>query len=406
MSNAPAKNDSSLLATLVRTIRTDCLHRAVDQTMTSPSGKPLEWSFDLRPLLLDGSVLELIADSFWNRFEREAPFQVCGLELTAVPLLTAIIMAGNTRKRPVTGLIVRKERKPYGLVRKIEGTLTCRPIIVVDDLVNSGTSLEKVRAALGEVGRTISTVFTILDFRAARGIDWRERHNIAITSLFTLRDFGLSLATQAELVCSQHSNRSRERPGCFQLVGAVPEIAEISREIDDADDLWRADTSRQSNTVVQRETQSIPLRRARCLRGTHVRDSTETETTPFAERFPITMDLLSEIATQLSGRLERAMFVRLPPGARVYQHTDAGRYYQNRDRYHLVVIAPAGSALTCGGDSITPRVGEVWWLDNKQPHKSYNAGDRSRVHVIFDLLPLPISNEDFRRPVTPTIACS
>ena len=111
------------------------------------------------------------------------------------------------------------------------------------------------------------------------------------------------------------------------------------------------------------------------------------------------MDLLSEIATQLSGRLERAMFVRLPPGARVYQHTDAGRYYQNRDRYHLVVIAPAGSALTCGGDSITPRVGEVWWLDNKQPHKSYNAGDRSRVHVIFDLLPLPISNEDSGDPL-------
>ena len=222
MSNAPAKNNSSLLATLVRTIRTDCLHRAVDQTMTSPSGKPLEWSFDLRPLLLDGSALELIADSFWNRFEREAPFQVCGLELTAVPLLTAIIMAGNTRKRPVTGLIVRKERKPYGLVRKIEGTLTCRPIIVVDDLVNSGTSLEKVRAALGEVGRTISTVFTILDFRAARGIDWRERHNIAITSLFTLRDFGLSLATQAELVCPQYSNRSRERPGCFRTRRSRP----------------------------------------------------------------------------------------------------------------------------------------------------------------------------------------
>ncbi len=57
-------------------------------------------------------------------------------------------MKSLARGTPVNGFIVRKERKTYGTGSSIEGALTDAPIVMVDDVLNSGSSLEKARVVL------------------------------------------------------------------------------------------------------------------------------------------------------------------------------------------------------------------------------------------------------------------
>ena len=62
------------------------------------------------------------------------PFQIGGLEMGVIPLISAITLEGMRRGTPVNGFIVRKERKETGLGNKIEGAVGDETIIVLDDL--------------------------------------------------------------------------------------------------------------------------------------------------------------------------------------------------------------------------------------------------------------------------------
>src|SRR3989454_12425399 len=164
-----------------------------DHPVVSPKGHGQGWLIDLRMTLLDGASLGLVADLFWERFACQLPFQVGGLEAGSIPLVVAIAMVGQQRGTPVNAFIVRKERKPHGLSKTIEGVLTADPVVIVDDLINSGSGMEKVRTVLGEEGRRIRDLFVVIDYEAAEGQQWLRQHGVRLISLFRLADFGLAL---------------------------------------------------------------------------------------------------------------------------------------------------------------------------------------------------------------------
>ena len=163
--------------------------------LLSSKGRALEWLFDLRPLFLDRGLLARIADRFWTLYSNKEPFQIGAIETAAIPLLTAVLMRAPAERGRVSGFIVRKERKTSGLGNIIEGSVTHEPIVLLDDLVNSGSSLEKARVALKLHGGVLNRVFTVVDFRSNRGLAWRREQGVAVDSLFTLEELGLQLKT-------------------------------------------------------------------------------------------------------------------------------------------------------------------------------------------------------------------
>jgi outer membrane protein assembly factor BamB/orotate phosphoribosyltransferase len=157
----------------------------------APDGMRQNWLIDLRTTFLDPTALNIAAGEFWNRFEARLPFQIVGLELGAVPLISAFQLQGLNRGFSINGVVVRRERKNYGLSRSFEGELTKDPIVVVDDTFNSASSAEKIRVVLSEENRSIRDLFSVIDYRNPRGTGWINRHNINLVSLFSLADFGL-----------------------------------------------------------------------------------------------------------------------------------------------------------------------------------------------------------------------
>jgi outer membrane protein assembly factor BamB/methionyl-tRNA formyltransferase/adenine/guanine phosphoribosyltransferase-like PRPP-binding protein len=164
--------------------------------------RPHSWLLDFRNIFLDSTALETIADIFWSKYKDQYPFQVGGQETAAIPLIAAIVIQGGRRGTPVNGFYLRKERKKNGLQKNVEGEVTDHPIILVDDLINSGKTQEQQLSILHNLGKTVTGIFTIVRFRENRHYRFASENNINIHSLFTPTDFGLAA----------HSSKSDKPP--------------------------------------------------------------------------------------------------------------------------------------------------------------------------------------------------
>jgi len=190
-------------------IRERAILYAKSQRLISPEGNSNRWLIDLRRLFMDAKSLDSAAELFWQECAGSMPFQVGGMEAAAIPFLSAILMKSLSRGTPVNGFIVRKERKTYGTGSSIEGALTGAPIVIVDDVLNSGASMEKARIVLEQENKTIAFAYVLVDYESAQGKLWRKRHDIPVIAPFLLSEFGLSIEKPEPKPMATFKNRWR-----------------------------------------------------------------------------------------------------------------------------------------------------------------------------------------------------
>ena len=164
-----------------------------DQDIITQNGNYTNWLVDLRNIFLRPDALGLIVDIFWEEMEKYYPFQVGGQEVAAIPLVAAIILRSQSIGKPVSGFILRKSRKKYGLQKIIEGEVSDERIILVDDLINSGTTVLRQVKVLEEIGKHPEIFFSVINFRKEQNEEFLRKRNIKLTSLFDLSDLGLTL---------------------------------------------------------------------------------------------------------------------------------------------------------------------------------------------------------------------
>lgn len=161
-------------------------------TMES-EGITSKWLFDFRALMLQPYWLNRYAEIFWERYASQYPFQVAGMETAGIALVAAIVMKGVERGTPVNGFFIRKSRKRQGLMKMIEGTPTDDPVILVDDLMNSGQTIAKQVDIISSIGKRVSDIFVLLVYRDRSAYQFTNERNIALIALFTLADFDIPL---------------------------------------------------------------------------------------------------------------------------------------------------------------------------------------------------------------------
>ncbi len=189
--NLPASTGARDL--LCAAIRERAILRGDTQRLISPTGKANQWLIDLRRIFMEAKLLDAAAELFWQQCAGLLPFQAGGMETAAIPLLSAILMKSQARGTPVNGFMIRKERKTYGTGSSIEGTLSGDPIVLVDDILNSGRSLEKARVVLEQAGKSIARAYVMIDYENPEGERWRRERGISVLAPFRLADFGLSI---------------------------------------------------------------------------------------------------------------------------------------------------------------------------------------------------------------------
>ena len=192
-------------------------------------GNVQNWLIDLRPLLLRRDVLDFVAKQFWANYEAEDAFQIAGLESVAIPVLTSIVMTVPDNRSDLNAVIIRKDRKPTGLGNLIEGQLTADPVILIDDIFNSGRSAEKAVVAAEREGNPVTDIFVLIDYRSRAGAAWRDRRHVRVRSLFTLEDFELALKEDDAPVPSMRKVWSAAIKGGFPF-HLVPKSAPVYAE--------------------------------------------------------------------------------------------------------------------------------------------------------------------------------
>jgi outer membrane protein assembly factor BamB/orotate phosphoribosyltransferase len=202
---SPASSD--LRGLLSSAIRERGILRGENQRLISPQGNANRWLIDMRRLFMDAKLLDAAAELFWQDCGDKMPFQVGGMESAAIPLLSAILMKSLSRGTPVNAFTIRKERKTYGTGSSIEGTLTDAKIVMVDDVLNSGSSLEKARAVLAQENKTIALAYVLVDYDSAEGKRWRQGRGIPVVAPFHLGEFGLAIERPQSRPMAVFNNR-------------------------------------------------------------------------------------------------------------------------------------------------------------------------------------------------------
>jgi len=143
-------------------------HALVIGRVTLTSGREAEYYVDAkRAILRPGGFSALGALLAAQLAEWEAT-AVGGMTMGADPVACAALAcatswgsAGSTAK----AFFVRKEAKPHGLQRRVEGPLLddADRCVIVEDVTTTGGSALAAIAALQEEGRTICGVVTVLD---------------------------------------------------------------------------------------------------------------------------------------------------------------------------------------------------------------------------------------------------
>jgi orotate phosphoribosyltransferase len=93
------------------------------------------------------------------------------------------------------GGVIRHARKTYGFRERVEGALQShRPVVLVDDVIASGSSALEAAEVLWREGFFVSSVCTIFEYSWCSGRQNLLSHNLSLHSLGILRNRGCSLA--------------------------------------------------------------------------------------------------------------------------------------------------------------------------------------------------------------------
>lgn len=174
-------------------IRSEAFITKDQRRMVTPNGDESIWIFDFRRIFFTPKGLSLAADVFWDRFEKQLPFQVAGLEAAALPIVAAIVMRGLERGHDVNGFFIRKSRNKSGLLNMVEGMPNKERVVLVDDLMNHGGTFLRQIKVLQEAQLPVYALFAYVRYRDTSYYQFAHEAGVKIETVLSLEDFGMPL---------------------------------------------------------------------------------------------------------------------------------------------------------------------------------------------------------------------
>ena len=128
------------------------------------SGATSHYYLDMKPTTFDPEGANLVAEIVYSKISDDGDVDaIGGLEVGAVPIIIAVSMRSWGR-RPITGFVVRKEKKGHGTDKLIDGNF--RPnstVVLFEDVTTKGESAMQAVRAVRQQGGTVKKVITLVD---------------------------------------------------------------------------------------------------------------------------------------------------------------------------------------------------------------------------------------------------
>lgn len=173
------------LADLGRRLYERALVRREQELITDPRGQPIGWLLDTRIPMLDGSMFAEVGGVLADRLRSKGVHQVAGYGFGAYSMVCAVL--SSDASTPFVGGFVREHRKPHGRRRLVEGPLDrARPVVLLDDILNSGRSASRALSLLRNDGFKVVGVMTLFNFTWSGGRARVESDDVWVDSLLDL----------------------------------------------------------------------------------------------------------------------------------------------------------------------------------------------------------------------------
>lgn len=165
--------------------------------VTLSSGAEADHYVDLRRATLHHRAAPLIGHVLLDLLEEVGlgtadVDAVGGLTLGADPVATALLHAAASRGQDLDAFVVRKEAKPHGMQRRIEGPdISGRRVVVLEDTSTTGGSPIAAVEAARDAGAEVLGVAVVVD-RATGAQERIEALGVPYHFVFDLTDLGLA----------------------------------------------------------------------------------------------------------------------------------------------------------------------------------------------------------------------
>jgi orotate phosphoribosyltransferase len=157
------------------------------------SGKASTYYIDGKLTTMDPEGAAAIADAIFAEIEKLPVDAIGGMDMGATPIIGALAIHGYRTGRALPTFVVRKDVKPHGTMKKIEGPIPQTPskLVVVDDVVTTGKSILDAIDAATAAGHEVILAISLLD-RNAGASEALARRGISYQPLATLDDIGVT----------------------------------------------------------------------------------------------------------------------------------------------------------------------------------------------------------------------
>ena len=173
------------LVELGRRLYEQSLVRREQEHITDPRGQSIGWLLDTRIPMLDSRVFTEVGTVLAERLDARGVNQVAGFGFGAYSMVCAVLSADLGK--PFRGGFIREQRKPHGRRRLVEGPVDRgAPIVLLDDILNSGRSAVKAVSLLRSDGFEVVGLTTLFNFTWSGGRARLEAEGLWVDSLLDL----------------------------------------------------------------------------------------------------------------------------------------------------------------------------------------------------------------------------
>lgn len=156
---------------------------------TLASGQKSSYYVNSKKVLFHAEAISLLGELLFDA-TADLPIQaIGGLEVGAIPMAAAALVAYHRHGRSLEGFFVRKVAKGHGSQSRLEGQVNPGDCVcVIDDVLTTGGSVVQAIEVVEAAGATVDRIVCICDrlqgaAQALAKYDFRP--------LFTIRDFGI-----------------------------------------------------------------------------------------------------------------------------------------------------------------------------------------------------------------------
>ena len=153
---------------------------------TLSSGKKSDHYYDGKQLSQHPEGAYLIGEEIFDMLSGIDFDAIGGLEVSAIPIVTAVTIVSYIKGKPINSFWVRKEPKKHGTRKLIEGRFRKNSrVVIIDDVITEGNSIKKAIDAVQAEGCEVAKIIVVVD-RLEGGSDRLRNQGYKVESIIDL----------------------------------------------------------------------------------------------------------------------------------------------------------------------------------------------------------------------------